>query len=96
MAQARSFSRRAFLTGSGSPAARKATISDACLAEAGVSCMACRDACPEEAIRFRPRLGLPFLPEVDLAACTGCGACIEVCPASAIAIAAEAAGPANA
>jgi ferredoxin-type protein NapF len=63
-----------------------ADISAACLAEAGVACQSCRDACPEQAIRFRPRIGGPFLPELDEVACSGCGACIAICPASAIAI----------
>ena len=61
-------------------------ISEACLAKSGTACQSCRDACPEQAIRFRPRIGGPFLPEVDEDACTGCGACIGVCPAAAIAV----------
>lgn len=62
-------------------------IGAACLTFAGVDCQACRDACPAEAIRFRPRRGGPFTPELDAQACTGCGACLSVCPAGAIAIA---------
>ena len=63
-----------------------ALISDACLARQGVTCMSCRDACPEEAIRFAPRVGGPFLPDLSPSACTGCGACIAPCPADAIAM----------
>ena len=63
-----------------------AAISDACLARQGVTCMSCRDACPEDAIRFIPRMGGPFLPDLSPAACTGCGACIAPCPADAIAM----------
>ncbi|WP_406872243.1 ferredoxin-type protein NapF [Aminobacter sp. P9b] len=62
-------------------------ISDACLARSGVSCMTCRDACPEAAIAFRPRIGGPFVPELNESACTGCGACIGLCPSQAIAVA---------
>ena len=36
------------------------------------------------AILFRPALGGYALPEVDAAACTGCGLCIGVCPVKAI------------
>lgn len=58
-----------------------------CLTYMGVDCQACRDGCPAEAIRFRPRRGGPFLPELDSAACTGCGACVSLCPAAAISLA---------
>lgn len=61
-------------------------ISEACFAKSGIACQSCRDACPEQAIRFRPRIGGPFIPELDEDACSGCGACIGVCPASAIAV----------
>ncbi|ODT01964.1 MAG: ferredoxin-type protein NapF [Mesorhizobium sp. SCN 65-20] len=61
-------------------------ISDACLTHSGVACMTCRDACPEAAIVFRPRIGGPFVPELKASACTGCGACIAPCPAGAIAV----------
>ncbi|WP_109574837.1 ferredoxin-type protein NapF [Aminobacter sp. AP02] len=71
-------------------------ISDDCLARNGISCMTCRDACPQAAISFRPRIGGPFLPELREAACTGCGACIAPCPARAIAIARQLAEAAHA
>lgn len=57
-----------------------------CLAFGKVDCQACRDVCPTEAIRFRPRRGGPFVPEISEDACTGCGACISVCPAGVIEI----------
>lgn len=59
-------------------------ISARCFVEAGISCMTCRDACPQEAISMKPRVGGPFLPLLDAAACTGCAACSSVCPAGAI------------
>jgi Formate hydrogenlyase subunit 6/NADH:ubiquinone oxidoreductase 23 kD subunit (chain I) len=83
MATADGFSRREFLTARRA-APQAAEISDACLAMAGISCMACRDDCPEDAIRFVPRLGGPFTPAIDDAACTRCGACAGVCPTAAI------------
>jgi len=67
-------------------AARDAVeITVACLVHAGIACMTCRDVCPELAISMRPRMGGPFLPELDEAACTGCGECVAHCPADAIA-----------
>lgn len=67
--------------------AMKATITDAsCLAQAGVHCECCRDICDTSAIKFRPRLGAPPAPSLTLDACTGCGACIAVCPKGAIAV----------
>ncbi len=66
--------------------AHRAVISDRCLAQRGTTCMSCRDACPENAIRFLPRMGGPFLPQLSAETCTGCGACIAPCPADAIAM----------
>ena len=39
------------------PWALRASIGEACLAEAGVECRICGENCPAGAIRFRPRLG---------------------------------------
>ncbi len=61
-------------------------IGEGCLAFGNIDCQACRDACPTEAIRFRPRRGGPFVPELLEDACTGCGACVSVCPAGVIEI----------
>ena len=55
-----------------------------CFVQAGISCMSCRDACPESTITMQPRIGAPFLPRLDATACTGCGACSATCPAGAI------------
>ena len=64
--------------------AHQVRITDDCLTQAGIACMSCRDMCPETAIRMQPRIGAPFLPVLDAARCTGCGACVAPCPADAI------------
>lgn len=64
--------------------AHRADITDDCLTHAGIACMTCRDTCPEAAITMQPRIGGPFLPRLEAASCTGCGACISACPADAI------------
>ena len=61
-----------------------ALIGELCLAEAGIVCRSCGEACPDSAIRFRPRIGLPPQAIVDQAACTGCGQCVGACPGEAI------------
>jgi ferredoxin-type protein NapF len=64
----------------------KAIIAPTCLALKQVACRNCGESCPIGAIRFRISVGAVARPEVDLAACTGCGACYGPCPVSAVAI----------
>lgn len=64
--------------------AHHAEIGGDCLAALGVTCMSCRDICPEGAISMRPRIGGPFLPSLDAGTCSGCGACLGACPGAAI------------
>ena len=59
-------------------------ISDRCLPRRGIVCESCRDACTDGAIRFARAPGRAPVPEVALDRCTGCGACVSVCPESAI------------
>lgn len=65
----------------------KARLAATCLAQRGVECRICGEHCGPAAIRFSPRLGGPPLAEIDVAACTGCGACVAPCPVAAISIA---------
>lgn len=66
--------------------ALKAIISQACVETKGVACRVCEDSCETAAIRFRPALGGRSSPEISSGGCTGCGACVAVCPVSAITV----------
>ncbi len=61
-----------------------ARIGEACLARSGIHCQSCGEVCGYDAISFTLAVGLPPQPVVEPEACTGCGACVAVCPADAI------------
>ncbi|WP_459778025.1 ferredoxin-type protein NapF [Photobacterium sp. R1] len=63
-----------------------AEISETCLAFNGVECRSCGEQCEPVAIRFVLQQGKVAQPVVSAADCTGCGACVSVCPAQAIQI----------
>lgn len=74
------------------PWAVRARIGERCLAQQGVECRVCGENCPQAAIRFRLRAGGVALPELDVDACTGCGACVAPCPTRAILVCVPAPG----
>lgn len=61
-------------------------VNDNCLSVKGVVCRACGDHCDARAIGFTLLTGGRSLPEINPAACNGCGQCIPSCPADAITI----------
>jgi ferredoxin-type protein NapF len=69
-----------------SPWQQHAEISDACITRKQVVCRSCSENCEPEAIQFRLGVGAVGVPEVDIERCTGCGACVAVCPTRAVKI----------
>lgn len=59
-------------------------ISDQCLAKQQVECRTCQDACSEEVIHFVLQSGRTATPRINNESCSGCGACVSVCPSDAI------------
>lgn len=65
----------------------KAKVKDTCLANQGIWCQSCKDACDPRAITFKPAIGQAPRPNINLEACTGCGACVAPCPNNSISLA---------
>ena len=61
-----------------------ATIEPTCIAFNDVLCRTCGEHCETAAIRFVHVVGRGAMPQVDLERCTGCGACVSVCPVKAV------------
>jgi len=59
-------------------------FAESCLSARGIACRTCGDWCDRRAIRFRLEVGGRAHPELTISACTGCGACVSVCPVKAI------------
>ncbi|PSW19595.1 ferredoxin-type protein NapF [Photobacterium sanctipauli] len=61
-----------------------AQINEGCLALSNIECRSCGDMCEMQAITFKLQPGGVAKPNLETDSCTGCGACISVCPTSAI------------
>lgn len=60
----------------------RALVASGCLPAHGVVCASCREVCPESAIRVPA--GGRGAAVVDGERCSGCGACVGICPVGAI------------
>lgn len=61
-------------------------IKQSCLATNNIYCQSCQEQCETQAIRFKFIDNAIPKPVVDQDLCTACGACIAICPQSAIAL----------
>lgn len=61
-------------------------IQPTCLSLNGVVCRTCGEQCDARAIRFQLQTRAVAVPQLNPASCTGCGACVGVCPVNAITI----------
>jgi len=57
-----------------------------CLSLNAIVCRACADNCDEQAINFLLKIGGISEPQFKQKDCSGCGACLSVCPVHAIQI----------
>lgn len=56
-------------------------IDESCLSKQHIACQSCQEVCERESITMKWQTSIP-VPELSLEDCTGCGACISVCPSS--------------
>ncbi|GLQ29823.1 ferredoxin-type protein NapF [Litoribrevibacter albus] len=60
------------------------SLDGVCMAHQGVVCQSCKDVCDVRAIRMSYQSSTVPVPVIDDDVCTGCGACLSVCPTQAI------------
>ncbi|MCY4052226.1 MAG: ferredoxin-type protein NapF [Gammaproteobacteria bacterium] len=63
-----------------------AELGESCLLKIGVSCRSCSDICDYEVLKFDLRVRPFGKMIVNNDSCTGCGACVSVCPSQAISL----------
>jgi ferredoxin-type protein NapF len=66
------------------PWAHAAAIGQGCFLNLGVTCQSCTDVCGSRALIFDLRVGRLGAIQTNPEACTGCGACLSICPTEAI------------
>lgn len=63
-----------------------ASIEDSCLARSGVICSCCAEQCESQAVQMQRVAGGAAYPVIQTSQCSGCGACVSVCPTQAVVI----------
>jgi len=71
---------------SSKPWTLQVSFATTCLSLNAVVCRSCSDNCDEQAINFKLKLGGISEPLFTQEVCTGCGACVSVCPVRAVQI----------
>lgn len=66
------------------PWRHKARFAETCLNSRSIPCRTCGEQCVSHAILFPPSPGGRSLPTLIPEQCNGCGACVGVCPVTAI------------
>ena len=56
-------------------------IDESCLSKQNIARQSCQEVCESDSIRMKWLTSIP-VPELSLDDCTGCGACVSVCPSS--------------
>ncbi|MDX2367308.1 MAG: ferredoxin-type protein NapF [Colwellia sp.] len=59
-------------------------IKSNCLAMNQIVCQSCQDSCETEAISFKYLQSKTPQPQIELDKCNSCGACVSICPQTAI------------
>ncbi len=60
------------------------SLEGACMVQKGIVCQSCKDVCDVRAITMKYNSASMPEPIIGSDLCTGCGACVSVCPTSAI------------
>ena len=62
------------------------SIKNNCLTKKQIHCQVCQDACEPQAIHFQYQQASVPQPNISQPDCTGCGACVAICPENAISL----------
>jgi ferredoxin-type protein NapF len=66
--------------------ATQVAVLETCLSINKITCRSCGDHCDTGAIRFQLQVGGSAIPIIQHDRCTGCGACVFICPSQSLEI----------